>query len=133
MSSSNSPPSNPSPKPATAELVKRHYIRPAISKCETFFFSETERKTRGISGCSFEVQTTVWITELLPEYRIAIPSTRVFDGNGKDVPGAAIETRFITYVPTGKVVYDNTYPKPKGIVYEYLLESLLGKKDMVLR
>jgi hypothetical protein len=39
----------------------------------------------------------------------------------------------ITYIPTGRVVYDNTRPHQEAIVYEYVLESLFGKTEMVRR
>ena len=116
-----------------AEWIKRHYIRPAIIACDNFFHTKEDKARLGVSGCSFEVNQTIWVTELLKEYRVVIPSKFVFDGNGETPPNAPLETRFITYIPTGKIVYDNSGPNPVGIVYEYILENLLGKKDLILR
>lgn len=111
--------------------VKRHYIRPALIECETYFFNEEERKSLfPARGCSFEIATTIWTDQLLDEYRIRIPSCNVFDGNGKAVADI-VEMKVVTYVPTGKVVYDNHPQEPKGLVYEYILETLLGKKDLI--
>jgi hypothetical protein len=112
-------------------MIKRHYINPPLIECDTYFNSAEERRMTGISGQSYEVSVYIWVSQMMPEYRVLVPSKRVFDGNGKDIPWAPIEMRYITYKPTGRVVYDNTDPEPKGIVYEYVLEKMFGKNNLM--
>lgn len=114
-----------------SKQVKEYYIQPPISLIET---EHEKREGRASSlRAVFEVRTKIWVDQYLPEYRVAIPESmknrnEVLEHLAAYYP---IETRFITYVPTGRVVYDNTKPHKEAIVYEYILESLLGKKDLV--
>ena len=97
-----------------SKRVREHYIRPPIVEIET----DWQKKTYGMQ---FHVERYIWLTESTPEYRVAIPENLNFDGSHKW--SSTIETRFITYVPTGRIVYDNTKPpKPEPIVYEYKLQ-----------
>lgn len=113
-----------------AKRVKEYYIEPPISVIETEH-EKREGRAKGLS-CAFEINTKIWLDQHLPEYRFAIPEeTRhreeVLEHWAAFKP---YEMRFITYVPTGRVVYDNTKPHKEAVVYEYILESLLGKKDL---
>lgn len=104
-----------------AKRIKEYYIEPPISLIETDW-----QKRR--NGCQFEITTKIWVDKHLPEYRVAIPEA--FNGPAPRSPVEPIETRFITYIPTGRVIYDNTKMHAEAIVYEYILESLLGKTDL---
>lgn len=104
-----------------AKRIKEYYIRPPIKIIETDW-----QKRR--DGCQFEINTKIWVDQYLPEYRVAIPEHLRFHQDVR--PSHPIEYRFITYVPTGRTVYDNTKPHPEAVAYEYILESLLGKKEM---
>lgn len=83
-------------------------------------------------SCQFEIQTKIWVDQHVPEYRVAIPEN--FQWRAEHLEHWQtiwpVETRMITYVPTGRVVYDNTKPHKEAVVYEYILETLLGKKDL---
>lgn len=114
-----------------AKKVKEYYIQPPIS------LIETDYQLRKI-GSQFLITTKIWVDMHIPEYRVAIPEDVMWRKDTEKLckesswkPGDDIETRFLTYVPTGRVVYDNTKPHREAIVYEYILESLLGKKDLV--
>ena len=114
-----------------AKRVKEYYIQPAIS------LIETEHQKKQI-GYQFLITTKIWVDQHLPEYRVVIPEEVSWRHNTKEFcsasdwqPGDDIETRFLTYIPTGRVVYDTTKPHKEAIVYEYILESLLGKKDLI--
>lgn len=103
----------------TAKWIKKHFIQPGITLIET----EWQKH----HGMAFEITTKIWVDQHLPEYRIAIPEATRFREN----TWAPIEMRFLTYIPTGRVVYDNTVPHAEAIVYEYILEAMLGKKDLI--
>lgn len=105
----------------TATWIKKYYVEPPIILIEHQFYHH--------DGMQFEINTKIWVDQHLPEYRIAIPEKPGWDK--ERLASSAIEMRFITYIPTGRVVYDNTLPAQTAIVYEYILESLLGKKDLI--
>lgn len=104
-----------------AKRIKDHYIKPPITMVETDY-----EKRRG--GARFHVKTHIWIDQHLPEWRVAIPESTQLSAYCRERD--PLETRFIIYVPTGRVVYDNTLPPAKAVIYEYILESLLGRKDL---
>lgn len=106
-----------------AQRIKKQYCRPAI------FISETEWRQFGGGKlpCHFHVERFIWVDELLPEYRIAIPEDIKAwaddEGAYRLAIGKGIQTRFVTYKPTGRQVYDNTLPPSKAVVFEYELEQ----------
>lgn len=105
----------------TAKLIKKHYCRPAL------FIPETEylEFTKGKLPNHFHIERYIWVDTLLPEYRIAIPEDvsqwEDDETSWRDLKGG-IQTRFVTYIPTGKTIYDNTLPPSKAIVFEYELD-----------
>lgn len=110
--------------------IKKHYIKPAIT-----FVEKENNKREGrasILGCLFNVEQKIWLDHYMKEYRVVIPENVE---NKMDIlehwnDAYPIETRFLTYVPTGKIIYNNSLPHKEAIVYEYILESLLGKKEL---
>lgn len=106
-----------------SEEIKRHYIKPAI------YLEETEwEKHFGFKIPSYyRLETYIWLDILLPEYRVAIPED-ISSWNDDElfIRSNTISTRFVTYKPTGKQVYDNSIPPPKAIVFEYVLEQYLS-------
>lgn len=113
-----------------ANWIKKHYITPPLKTIDRVFWKEDSGWRSGHRSASFEIETTIWVDQHLPEYRVAIPSSgATIDGNSEALEYSPVEMRFITYVPTGRVVYDNELPKATAVVYEYILESLLGKTD----
>lgn len=116
-----------------AARIRDYYIEPPLMVIENEFEVRAGR-AKGL-WCAFEVRTKIWVDQHLPEYRVAIPEAME---NRKEMLEhwaeiSPIEMRFLTYIPTGRVVYDNTKPHVEAVVYEYILESLLGKKDLVHR
>ena len=109
--------------------IKKHYIKPAITCVESM--NKREGRASRLS-CQFNVEQNIWLDHYIKEYRVAIPENIA---NKMDVlehwnDAYPIETRFVTYVPTGKIVYDNRLHHKEAIVYEYILETLLSKKEL---
>lgn len=106
------------------------YIQEPLVMVET----EHERRQGRASrlSCVFEVTTKIWVDYHMGEYRVAIPENPKWKAEALEHWDSLypLETRFITYVPTGRVIYDNTKPHAEAVVYEYILESLLWKKDL---
>ncbi len=113
------------------EKIKEHYINAPLSLIETEYEKRQGRASK--LACAFEITTKIWVDQHLPEYRVAIPEQMQHREEELEHLSSLypIETRFITYIPTGRVIYDNTKPHVEAVVYEYILESLLGKKDLV--
>lgn len=113
-----------------AKIIKEHYIEPPITMIDNEY---EKRQGRASSlGCAFEVKTKIWADAYLPEYRVAIPEIISFRNEQLEHWSSIlpIETRYITYVPTGRVIYDNTKMHKEAVCYEYIYEPLLGKKDI---
>lgn len=110
--------------------IKEYYIEPPISIVEIEWEKRQGRASK--LSCVFEINTKIWLSEHLPEYRVAIPENMQNRSEQLEhwTEFYPVEMRFITYVPTGRVIYDNTKPHSEAVVYEYILESLLGKKDL---
>ena len=113
-----------------AKRIKEHYIRPPIVMIENEFEKRQGRASK--LHCAFEVEVYIWVSQHLPEYRVAIPESLQNRMEMLEHWSAIhpVEMRFITYIPTGRVVYDNTKPHKEAICYEYVLESMVGKKDL---
>lgn len=111
----------------TAAQIRKWYIEPPLTLIETEY-EKLEGRGFG-SRAAFEVRTKIWVDQHLPLYRVVIPE--VVEWPALKTYPAPVKLKFLTYIPTGRVVYDNTLPHPEAIVYEYILESLLGKKDLV--
>lgn len=114
-----------------AKRVKEYYINAPIVLVETEW--EKIQQTKYKRNKIYEITTKIWVDRHVPEYRVAIPENFVAKAEylehwDKLYPA---DMRMITYVPTGRVIYDNTKPHIEAIVYEYILESLLGKKDLI--
>lgn len=108
-----------------ARSVKEYYIEPPMR------LVETDWQLRE-GGVVFEINTKIWVDQHVPEYRVVIPENfrekaETLEHWDSRYPA---EMRFITYVPTGRAVYDTSKPHKEAIVWEYILESLLGKKDL---
>lgn len=105
-----------------AQRIKKSYCRPAI------YLEETEWRhfLHGKLPSHFHVERYVWIDTLLKEYRVAIPE-QVNEWAEDEVSYRefqhGIQTRFITYLPTGGQVYDNTLHPARAVVFEYELEQ----------
>lgn len=108
--------------------ILEEYVGPAIE--DYVWEDKNVRRVTRIAGGVFRIHTKIWRCEHLPEYRVPIPASSYFNGNFEEIIPPCLETRFVTYVPTGKVLYDTRLPRSKAIIYEYILESLLGKKDL---
>jgi hypothetical protein len=111
----------------TAKQIKKAYLRPAIIVPETEWRTWNGTKYK-LSHC-FEVLQYIWVDMHLPEYRVAIPENPL-EWETDELPfrGSCVETRFLTYVPTGRIVYDNTLPESKAVVWEYRLHH---SRDLV--
>jgi hypothetical protein len=114
-----------------AAAIKRHYIKPAIILIETDYEKQK-------IGSRFEVYTTIWVDRHLPYYEVVIPedvswrfNTAKYCKESNWTPGQDIETRRLKYMPTGRIVYDNSLPHKDAIVWEYIWEGLRPEKDLV--
>lgn len=108
----------------SAAKIKEYYIEPPIFIIETEF--EKRQGRASTLSCAFEINTKIWLDQRLPQYRFAIPESLIHRAELLEhwTETHPIETRFLTYIPTGRVIYDNTKPHAEAIVYEYILESL---------
>lgn len=104
-----------------AQMIKESYIQPAVVLIETDFQSKKY-------GLQFHVRQKIWVDANLPEYRIAIPES--FSPDSLFSAGWVMETRFITYKPTGRIIYDNTRPPATAVVWEYALHH---SRDLVAK
>lgn len=113
--------------------IRKFYIEPPFHMVE---IEANKRQGRErVHSCVFEITTKIWVDKHLPEYRVVIPEL----GKCREVmlehlsDYLPIETRTITYVPTGRVIYDNSKPHAEAVVYEYILETLLHKKELRIK
>lgn len=99
--------------------IKEHYIEAPLVLLDTEWEKRQGRASK--LSCAFEVKMKIWLDQNLPEYRIAIPENLSHRSEQLEHWSMAypIETRFITYKPTGRVVYDNTKPHREAVVFEY--------------
>ena len=106
-----------------AKRIKKNYCGPA------FIFVKAEIRNKLPSY--FQVEQFIWVDAKLPEYRVAIPEVvsewADDEGPWRNAYGG-IQTRTLTYVPTGKIIYDNTLPPATAIVWQYKLQS---SRDLV--
>ena len=111
-----------------AQRIRKSYCRPAIYLSET----EWNQTGRGKLPSCFHVERFVWVDQLLPEYRVAIPedTTQWQDDEYWVRNASGLRTRFLTYLPTGRQVYDNTLPERSAIVFEYELEHYARKREV---
>lgn len=100
-----------------AQRIKKYYMRPAIRRIETEWHDRLENV--------FHVDEFIWVDQRMKEYRVAIPEVvNAWAGDEFHYRMAhAVRTRMLTYVPTGRIVYDCTLPEEKAIVFEYRLEQ----------
>lgn len=112
-----------------ANRIKKQYCRPAIYINEL----EWHKYGRGTLPNHFHVELFIWVDQALPEYRVAIPEDTTQWGADeimyRQAWGGGIQTRFLTYLPTGRAVYDNTLPEINAVAFEYRLQQ--WNKDMV--
>ncbi len=105
-----------------ARRIKKHYCRPAIYLEEV----EWRQYTHGKLPNYFLIERYIWVDQILPEYRVAIPeqvNMWAADEPGYREAHGGIEMRFITYKPTGRQVYDNDQHPARAVVFEYELEQ----------
>lgn len=105
-----------------SKRIKKHYINPAYSVTE----NELVKMGRGELVRSYQLERFIWVAQLLPEYRVAIPEDLAVWEQDEEFHrehfGKGINTRVVTYIPTGRQIYDNTLPEAKAVVFEYELE-----------
>jgi hypothetical protein len=105
-----------------AKRIKKSYCRPPV------YIEETEWRKFGTGTLPnhFHIERYCWIDKLIPEYRVAIPEEVALWGSDeseyREFYGKGIQTRFVTYLPTGRQIYDNTLHPAKAIIFEYELE-----------
>lgn len=71
---------------------------------------------------AWRVERYIWRTEDLPSYRVAIAETLNSPLSNCE-PGDTLSTRTIDYVPTGRIMYDNSMPKVEAVLFEYRLKD----------
>lgn len=108
-------------------IIKKRYCRPAIYIEE----SEFRQFTHGKLNNHFHIERFVFIDQLMSEYRVIIPEeTSEWAPDEKNYRlRRGIQTRSITYLPTGKVIYDNTLHPARAVVFEYELEQFVKYKQ----
>lgn len=110
-----------------AQIIKKIYCHPAIYTDET----EWRKFGSGKLPNHFHVERYIWIDTLLPEYRVAVgEEIKLWADDEISYRNSfgGIQTRFITYRPTGKQIYDNTLHPARAVVFEYELEHYRNLK-----
>lgn len=110
----------------TANIIKKNYCRPAVYIDQV----EMERFFSYKLPTHYHIERYVWLDSLIPEYRVVIPEVINSELFYTEKLSQHINTRFITYKPTGKQVYDNTFHPAKAVVFEYELEQYWNIKGI---
>ncbi len=99
--------------------IIRRYVEEAIE------LIDREVGTKGLDrgrASQWHVNPTIWRQENVPEYRVAIPENLNNDFTNKR-GFEDIKTRFLTYIPTGRIVYDNYLGHDNALLFEYRLKQ----------
>lgn len=102
--------------------IKKTYLRPAIFEVDhewtqTRFGNNSHLR-------EYLIERYIWRTEDLPSYRVAVGENLNTPCSHTAMPPTAftLETRFLEYVPTGRIMYDNTKPMAEAVLFEYRLK-----------
>lgn len=108
----------------TSDDIKRYYGFKGLSYIE----NENVDLRKG-PATQFIIEQKIWLDINLSEYRLVIPENMNFFPEEKaDRFSSDLEMRYLTYKPTGKIIYDNSLPHTEAVIWEY---KLFHSRDLV--
>lgn len=98
------------------ERMVRTYVGPAVEEISEW------GGPKGHHITTWHVERYIWRTEDLPSYIVPVTEALNTPLTGAR-PFGDLETRRLEYIPTGRIMYDNTRPVVGAVLFEYRLKD----------